>query len=345
VFVEPETRLNLLTQIQDGEEVDVDVSELNNFIVEPDKIPGAQSEEDPATVKVSVGLIGGTRSVVRAIRSTTGTITIRSNLFAIPNIPVEYEVLPDTTNLLKLSLIGLGCEDDVAAAAGGLQDLFDGATQLGRDVVNPGTGPLDPLVDKVGNFPPIPTGPYNACLAAQQANPSVSQANCIFDISNGYLDDVKDFTLDLLCVGADRVQSEFEANKLFATANNVDGVTISLIVKDANGVNLLENFLPNATTPEDFGVQFSSTLGDLGPVIFDAVTAQFRATLTSGKVGTALVTAAFLVKGQTCMIPGQSDGFSITDKVLEIGFRPLGGEFPRRRRVPTHIQSAGGRRR
>lgn len=339
VLIQPE----MLLTTTDGR----NLRQLNDYIVEPDKIPGAASEADPATVRVRV--TNETTNVTitaRATEATSNTIRLRADDFPLGSF-VSYTVEPDQVSLLKLNLIGLGCEDDIREAAGGVERVFDEATFQGRQIVGPGSGPLDPLVIKMGGqeFPPVPLPDYNECLERQQADPTTSQAQCIFDISSSYLDDVKNFALDLVCIGADRANSTFEADRLFATADSKDGITLSLTINDANGVNLLENFLPNAIIPTDFDARFATTRGSIGPVVFDDASSSFRATLTSDSVGSAEVTAAFQIRGQTCMEPGTSDGFSISDQVIEVQFRPIGGDVPRRRRRPTYVQSGGGRRR
>lgn len=340
VITEPSMTLRLIDRERDGQpnEAVTTVAELNNFIVEPSKIPGAAADEDPATIRVRITSASGTTEIVAATLAAGNTIHLRSDLFSV-GTNVSYEVIPDKINLLKLNLIGLACEDDVAAAAGGVQTVFRGATASGNGV-------LDPLIVKMGrNFPGIPIDDYNACLARQTADPTISQAQCISDVSNGYLSEILNFTLDLVCIGANRVISDFEVNRQFASADGKDAVTVSMTIRDSNGVNLLEDFLPNANIPEDYGVQFITTIGTVGPVIFDTEASRFRANIISDKIGSGQITAAFLVRGETCIVPGESDGFSITDKVIDVEFRRPGGAFPRRRRSQPPIQAAGGRRR
>lgn len=340
---------------------------LLEYIVDPSKIPAAQDEENPATLRVRmtrVQLADGTpdnttitrnvafvsNSVIEQILETLGlsenpteltTLTIRSEDFEVGDI-VEYTIEPDQIALLSLNLIGLGCQDDVASVATGIEALVN--ADLGAvDVVggDANTG-LDPVQDKTGqSFPPPPVEDLAECLAAQAANPEVSQVDCVSDIINNYIDDVGDYYDNLLCIGASRVSSVFEVNKNFAISNGKDSITVELQVNDIGGNNLLLGKLPNSSA----SAQFFTTRGAVGPVFFDETTSRFKATITSTEPGPAEITGAFLVNDQVCMIPGQFDGFVVTDKVLDVEFVPEGGTFPRRRRQRVYRQARGGRRR
>lgn len=311
---------------------------LNDYIVDPEKIPGASSEADPATVRVRITRNSdGTSITARALSATTTSITVKADDFE-AGTAVSFEILPDKDSLIKLNLISLACDDDLLATREGL------AARVAATSAGNGTSALDSVAVKLGrNFPPLPD--FGACLAAQQADPTVSQAQCVFNISSDYLDDLKEMALDLICLGASREASEFISDREFVPADGEEHATVSLTIKDANGVNLLQNFLPNVNVPEDISVDFSTTLGTIGPVIFDAEEGVFRANITSDRIGTAQIQAAFAINGNVCMTPATFDGFSLLDKTVEIDFQRPGGTFPRRRRQAQYVQSAGGRRR
>lgn len=348
------------------------IGDLKNYIVHPDDIPTPVGDGGtvPATIRFKIRRtdladqpyftvaatsygplpftidLGGSSVDVTDFFNIEPFVTLYTDIFP-AGTPVEWEMIPDREELLKLSLIGLGCDDDVREVGAGLQLLIN-ETQVGIQAVSGGDdrSGFEPLANKLGRgFPAIPTEEYNACLAKQTADPTVSQAQCVFDISQAYLDELLDFALDLVCLGSSRVVSEFEVSKPYVQADGQDFATITLTVKDAGGTNLLEDFIPTARVPEDINAQFDSTFGEVGPVIFDTETAQFRANITSNSRGVAQISGAFLVKSVLCMVPGSFDGFTIEDKVLEVEFVRPGGTYPRRRRRPPYVQSAGGRRR
>lgn len=336
VLVEPE----MVLDISGVDNLDT----LGDFIVDPKKIPGSSNDPDAATIRVRLTDSSGTTVLARATAATATTVSVRADDFA-AGTTLTYSIEPDKTALIKLNLIGLGCDDDVRAAAAGVRTRID-ETSVGIAVVSGGTGRsgFEPLIDKMGRNIPRPPD-YGACLAAQQADPTVSQAQCVADISSAYLDDLKDFGLDLVCLGASRTASEFEVSKAYVIADSSDAATITLTVNDASGANLLANFFTNADSSSDFTAQFSSSLGLVGPVSFDAANGFFHATLSSDEPGVAIISAAFLIKGNVCMIPATTDGFALTDKTQTVSFQRAGGAFPRRRPEDQYVQSAGGRRR
>lgn len=321
------------------------LSALADYIVDPKKIPGSSNDPNAATIHVKItNQTTGASITARATAATSNTFSVKADDFSV-GTNVLFEIQPDKDALIKLNLIGLGCDDDVrAAAAGVLANINESAP--GIAVVSGGNNRsgFEPLLTKMGRPFPRPPG-YIACLAAQRANPAESQAQCVADISSAYIEEVKDFALDLVCLGASRTASEFILSKQFVPADGTEFTTISLTVKDINGTALLANFIPNASANEDFAAEFSSTIGTVGPVLFDDTTGTFHASLTSDQTGEAVVTGAFLINGKVCMVPGSSDGFTIVDKLLDVEFTRPGGVAPRRRRQNQYIQSAGGRRR
>lgn len=340
---------------------------LLEYIVSPEKIPASQNEDSPATLRVRmtrVQLADGTpdnttvvrnvafvaNSVIEQILEVLGlsenptqltTLTIRSEDFE-PGDIVEYTIEPDQIALLSLNLIGLGCQDDIASVATGVEELVNADLPAVDVVGGDANSGLNSVQEKTGqSFPPPPVDALAECLAAQTANPEVSQIDCVTGIINDYIDDVADYYDNVLCVGASRVSSIFETNKNFAISNGKDSITVELQVNDVGGNNLLLGKLPNSTA----SAQFFTTRGTVGPVFFDESTSRFRATITSTEPGRAEITGAFLVNDQVCMIPGEFDGFVVTDKILDVEFVPEGGTFPRRRRQRVYRQARGGRRR
>jgi len=388
------------------------LADLPNFIVSPDKIPGAQSTFDPATIRLVIfevvyppgaelgpttdpttttltrsddislaeyqaiiadgkftqfdqvwfdfAVVSGTAKSVTAQPKIgedvqeDGSSQERARFFEVASVvaggsgPLDctYAIIPDIDTLLQLALISLGCQEDIRDAADAVGELVR-ETSAGIEATTGGEdrSGFEPLDDKVGRkFPPLPTD-LDECLQRQTADPTISQSDCVTDIITEYIDDVKDYALDVLCVGVSRVQSDFEVTQSFVDADGKDFSTITLIVRDAGRNNLLQDFLPNATVPEDFSAVFNTDLGTIGPVIFDRELAVFRANITSEKEGVANISGAFLIKGKVCMIPGKFEELQVTDKILNVTFQPPGGSFPRRRRQNTYVQSAGGRRR
>lgn len=300
---------------------------LQNYVLDPATLTG----ENPATVRVSVN---GEEWPAKSASTSSNSITLKvddgSGFTA--GDQVSYEVVPDTTQLLQNNLISLGCVDEIREAANGLQRRFK-------------AGALDPIVGRIGPFP-RPDGlraALEAILAAQEADPTTDRTQNIKDVADLYLADLADYFADAVCLGADRVQTEFTATTSFAFANGIGFSNLQLTPKDANGVALLVGAIPNAI--DKFSAQFVSTLGSIGPVSFDRATGTFQATITSTEVGVAEVSAIFLVNGQECVRPGITDGFTVTDKIVSIEFASEGGRYAKRRAERQYVQSRGGRRR
>lgn len=256
---------------------------------------------------------------------------------------VRYVIEPDQPALLGLNLISLGCLDEISSVSEGIRALVNAdvaaPTALGNPEAPDGLTPVTTRIDL--DFPEPPVEPLGECLAEQIADPTVSQADCVSDVINDYLDNLSSYYDSILCVGASRVSSELEANKTSAIANERDSITVSLTINDLGGNNLLLGRLPNSTSE----AQFFSTVGTVGPVFFDESTNSFKATITSPTPGKGQVTAAFLINDNVCMTPGNFDGFTVSDQVLDIEFIAEAGTFPRRRKQRIYKESAGGRRR
>lgn len=334
---------------------DQTLGDLNNFIVDPEKLSSSQS--DPATIRVRVVERDINNQIIKdhtlnAYQASESTLFLRGDQFDIGAV-VEYTVIPDKTALMSVNLIGLGCQDDVAAAAEGLATLVNENTDAvaviaGSGSDTPGAGAsegfsgLDPLATKLGeSFPPLPD--FSACLAAQTADPSVSQSQCVLDIATDYLDNLTEFFESVVCLGASRTKSEFEISKITVIADGRDFATITLKVKEIGGANLLLGALPNARFSALFTVSGGSAV--VGPTIFDAEQGLFMANISGTTAGTTEISASFFVRQSVCMRPGIFDGFTIVDKILNVQLVPEGGAYRRRRQQTQFIQAAGGRRR
>jgi hypothetical protein len=90
--------------------LDTDVSALRAYIVDPDKIPGASSEEDPATIRILLTNSDTQEEItarVISVDENDGTvIRVRADNFSIDD-EIQYEIQPDKISLLKLNLIEL----------------------------------------------------------------------------------------------------------------------------------------------------------------------------------------------------------------------------------------------
>lgn len=329
--------------------------ELDQYIVLGDLIKENSDENVTFKVKLTKRTSGGAierTATLNLYASEDYTLYVRGDDFNAGDI-IEYEVLPIQSTLLAKNMMGFGCQDDIAAAASGVRSVIneniDAAAVIGgsgNDVQGAGAAEgfsgLDPLTRKIGrNFPPLPIEDLNRCLAAQTANPAISQSDCVMETVNNYLSDLTDFYEDIVCVGASRTKSVFEISKSYALSDGLDFATISLTVNDISGANMLTGGLPNAT----IGAEFSATGGTIGPVTYDPNTGIFLANITSDRIGVVDISCVFTVRGKVCMRPGKFDGFAVTDKILSIEFLPVGGAYKRRRKERQYMPSAGGRRR
>ena len=289
--------------------------ELENYVL-----------EDPITINISVD---GTELPAKSASSSSSSVVIKGSGFAIGDA-VQYTIVPNTNALLTSNLISLGCVEEVRAAANGLANRF---------------GSLDPIVSQIGIFP-SPNAlrqDLEAILAAQEADPTTDRTQLVKDAADFYLADLAEYFADAVCLGADRIQTEFTVSTAHAFANGTGFSNIQLTPKDANGVALLVGAIPNAI--DKFSAQFVTTLGTIGPVSFDRTSGTFQATITSTEVGVAEISAIFVVNGQECVRPGITDGFDVTDKINSVEFISEGGKYAKRRQQRQYIQSGGGRRR
>jgi len=250
---------------------------------------------------------------------------------------LEYEILPVQIELLKNNLIGLGCQNDIQSAAQSL------AARINADIdtLPPGVSPLDPLKDKVQrDFPPPPTQELTDLLITLTDDPTTPVDP--LPILNDYLEDLTDFVDEVVCVGVSSIQSEFKASKEYVLANGKDTSTISLLIKDQGGNNLLiGGLLPSS----NFRAQFETTLGEIGPVEFDPDTGTFFAPISSTETGIADITAKFIVKDRVCSTISEFTDLDVKLQIVNVEFVAERTAQPRIRRQPQYIQSRGGRAR
>lgn len=244
---------------------------------------------------------------------------------------IEYEIMPVQIELLKNNLIGLGCQNDIQAAAQALTALITADTP---DV-------LEPLGNQIGlQFPAPPEEALQELLDQLTEDPTTPVDP--LPILNGYLEELAEFADAVLCTGASSVSSEFTVSKPFVLANSKDTATVRLTIKDQGGNDLLVGgLLPSS----DFRAQFDTTLGELGPVEFDPDTGSFFATISSNTAGIANITAKFIVRGEVCASISEFTDLEVREQVLNVEFVPERTAHPRVRRQPQYVQSRGGRAR
>jgi len=252
-----------------------------------------------------------------------------------PGDKIRYEILPQQIELLKNNLIGLGCQNDIAAAAQGLATLI----QDGNVALPPGKTVLDPLIEKTGvPFPDPPEDKLQELLDQLTEDPTTPVDP--LPIFYAYLDDLADFVDSVVCVGASGVKSEFLADKNFVIANGRDFATLSLNIKDQGGNPLLVGgLLPGS----NFKAQFFTDFGEIGDVEFDVDSGLFLAPIRSTRQGIANVTAVFVVGDKTCTIISEFSNLEVKQQVIRIEFFPEKTAYPRVRKQPQYIQSRGGR--
>jgi hypothetical protein len=311
-----------------------EVIDLKPYIIDPAKLKPTTEDtalnREPATIRASIG--GALYPVVDV---GIGTVTIRASGFTINDV-VDFEIVPDKTQLLLSNLISLGCIDDIVAAQVAASNNANNDSGGARRA-------LEPLVSKVGRIP-RPDALEEALLAIHDilsADPTQDVTADVNDAISDYLSDLTSFYEDVVCAGASKTASAFEVSKIYAVADGSDSAQLSLRVNERSGANLIDAQLPNT----NFQVIFTSTLGTVGPVIFDPADSTYKASFVSNTAGTAAITASFLVKNQECISPGAFNGSDIVGKVLNVEFVPPAGRYPRRRRERQYQQSSGGRRR
>ena len=266
---------------------------------------------------------------------------------------VTYTLIPDEIELLKNNLIGLGCSSDVLCASKALFDRFNSdidaaaVVKFGDDSEGAGNkngiDGLDSIEDKINRGVPdlsIIEGKLGDLLNTLQNDPT-TPLNPL-PIFEEFFDDIADFVDKVLCVGVSSIQSELKVNKRFVLTDGKDRATISLLIKDSGGNDLLVGGLVPGS---DFAAEFSSTLGTVGPVEFDQDSGTFIASLSSEVVGVAEVTASFIVRGQTCSRIKEIVDFDVQQQVIEVEFVPERTQFPRVRKQPRYTHSRGGRSR
>lgn len=349
ILVQPETEFTLKTFISTpnvnglSSSVGVgykyktaDMSLIPKYVVEPDKIPAPGNDPDPATMRITVTQNGTT--VTQRVRSTDGIkYVIRDDSFNL-GTSVDYVLVPDEINLVKLELIGLGCYSDIQKVRSGLSAFIN--ADAGAAFTAGGASGFSPLLTKINEteFPPLPTDALNQLLNQITEDPKTPVDPT--PILNQYLNDLGEFTDKIVCVGASSVKSTFTVSKQFPQQS--ESATLTLTIKDQGGNNILiGGVLPTSS----FTAEFYTTFGELSPVVFDPLTGSFSATISAKTPGKAQLQAAFLVRGKECMRVRNFDGFTITPNTQDVEFVPDRGTFPKSRRKDQFIQSRGGRAR
>ena len=248
---------------------------------------------------------------------------------------IRYEILPQQIELLKNNLIGLGCQNDIRAAAEGLSVLIND----GNLALPPGKTPLDPLIEKIGKpFPPPPEEELQELLDQLTEDPTTPVDP--LPIINTYLDQLADFVDSVVCVGASAVQSEFLVDKPFILANGRDFATLSLNIKDQGGNQLL---IGGLVPGSNFRAQFFTDFGEVGDVEFDPDSGIFFAPIRNDRPGIANITAVFVVGDRVCTSISEFSNLEVSQQVVRVEFIPEKTAYPRVRKQPQYIQSRGGR--
>jgi len=260
-----------------------------------------------------------------------GILQVRDDTFE-KGTELEYEILPDEIELLKQELIGSGCLSEVQNAKNITNKLFDYsgggkslASWTGFSVITP--PPEEELREE---------------LQKLIANPT-EVVDPIF-ILNNYLDELAEIYDSILCVGANGIQSTFASSKTSVLANGKDRAILSVRIKDAGGNDLL---VGGQIPGSRFRVQFNSTKGTVGPVIFDEDSGTFNAALSGEDIGDAEITASFVVREGICMNLSsfQSSPAAVTVKTIKVRFVNEKTAYPRARKQNQYVQSRGGRAR
>jgi hypothetical protein len=311
-----------------------EVNDLKKYIIDASKLSQTSEDEaenrEPATIRVLINDI-----LYPVTDVTVGTVTFKASGLTVDSV-VNFEIVPDQTQLLLKNLISLGCMDDIQAAQ---QAASNNANEDSGD----GNG-LGSVREKVGRPFPSPDDLENTLTQIHDqlaADPTYNAVQDVSDAITGYLTDLTSFYQDVVCIGASRTATAFDVSKLYVIADGTDSAQLSLRINERSGTNLLAAQLPNTT----FQAVFSSSIGTVGPVIFDPVDSTYKASFTSNSVGIAEITASFLVENRECIVPGIFNGANIVDKVLSVEFVEPAGQYPRRRRERQYEQSSGGRRR
>lgn len=343
-----------------------DITDLGKFVIHPDDLAATAPEDGviPATIRFrfrrtdipnaswitaacyeygplpfSVGL-GGLAVEVPNFLNIQPYVNLYTDAYP-PETPVEWELLPDEVELIKNNLISLGCHGDIRNSSAIVQGLVNESSSSIENLGNDADSGFAPLAEKVGALlPRPPIAALDECLAKQEADPTVSQAQCVFDTVTDYIAEVSSFTEDVVCIGSSPTGSNYTTNKTSVTANGRDRARVSLQVNDMSGTPLLPGLIS-----ENFSVVFSTTHGKLGPVAYDDAEGTFSANITAEEPGRAEVSAIFFVRDVECMRPATFDVFTIVEKILTIDFIRPGGQFPRRDKRTQYVQSGSRRRR
>jgi hypothetical protein len=260
-----------------------------------------------------------------------GIIQIRDDSFVVGD-NLTYEIVPNYSELMKQSLISLGCHPEVQKNSLALFN-FIGGDQGFR-----------PVSEKIGadSIPQPPIEELQDLLDTIQADPTNSVDP--LPILNDYLGELAEVFDSLICAGANSFKSIFEASRSTVLANGKDKAVVAVQLRDLGDNNLiLGGVLPGS----NITVEFKTTFGDLGPVEFDTSSGTFRTTFSSARVGNAEITASLVVRGSECMKLSEFDQSipAITQKVLQISAVAETGAYPRARTQNQYIHSRGGRSR
>lgn len=270
-----------------------------------------------------------------------GMIQIRDDTFG-EGAELQYEIVPNYTELLKQNLIGLGCYPDVQQASGSLNSLIN----ADAGALIPGTNGFDSVSIKIGgrSIPAPPIADLQKLLAQIQVDPT-TPVNPL-NILNDYLDDLADVYDSLICVGASAIQSLFQVSKNNVLADGKDRAVLAVRIRDAGGNNLLVGGkLPGS----NFRVEFNAPGATIGPVSFDETTGTFTASITSQTVSQVDITANFIVREKLCTRLSTFTNFPAVGEpntkptVVSISFVPERSAYPKVRRQNQYVQSRGGR--
>ncbi len=316
------------------------------YVVPPTKIPRPEeikvnAPKSPYTIALKV-TNKNTGSVqygrVKSIVAKSGFIANIEieKINAVADDEFDYELLADMNSLLSLNMVGLGCVGEVAAASAAVR------TQTNEGDDGKGTGnQIFPISDRVGTLPAPPIADLQALLADLAQNPGANNGAEFQTVLVSYIDEVAAYHDKLLCTGASRLVTEFSIDKSTLVADGKSTATLTMTVKDKSGAALLANLLPNSKA----SVEFYSTLGDIGPAIFDSATGTYTASFSATDFGQADISAALVIDNSVCMTPGVFDGFAVNDRILRVNCVAKEESFAGRRADRNYVQSGRGKRR
>jgi hypothetical protein len=321
--------------------------DATRYVISPSKIPQAEQQKvnapkSPFTLALKVTNKDTGSVQYGRVKSITSKANFLANIeiekiTAAAGDEFEYELLTDTNTLLSLNLISLGCVGEVAAASAAI------TTQTNEDDENKGSGnTIFSIFRRVGgDLPDPPIVDLEKLLADLAQNPGINNGAEFQAVLVSYIDEVAAYHDKLLCIGASRLVTEFSIDKSTIVADGKSTATLTMTVKDKSGAALLANLLPNSKA----SVEFYSTLGDIGPAIFDSATGTYTASFSATDFGQADISAALVIDNSVCMTPGVFDGFAVNDRILRVNCVAKEESFAGRRADRNYVQSGRGKRR